>query len=85
VRVKILEAWSRGVPVVSTSIGCEGLNAQHGENIWIADDPEEFARAIVTLLRTPSEARRLAEAGRATIHAYHDYRMACRPLDVIYP
>ncbi len=85
VRVKILEAWSRGVPVVSTSIGCEGLKAQHGENLWIANSPEEFAHAIVTILRTPSEARRLSEAGKATIHAYYDYRMACRPLDVIYP
>lgn len=85
VRVKILEAWSRGIPVVSTPIGCEGLKAQHGENIWIADDPVEFARAIVTLLRTPSEARRLGEAGRAIVQAYYDYRTACRPLDAIYP
>lgn len=85
VRVKILEAWSRGVPVVSTSIGCEGLKAQHGENIWIADDPEEFAYAVVTLLRNPSEAHRLGEAGQRTIRSDYDYRIACRPLDIIYP
>lgn len=85
VRVKILEAWSRGVPVVSTSIGCEGLKARHGKNIWIADEPEEFARAIVTLLRDPREARRLGEAGLATVQTWYDYRIAYRALDEIYP
>ncbi len=85
VRVKILEAWSRGVPIVSTAIGCEGLQAYHRENIWIADEPEEFAQAVSALLRDPHEARRLGEAGRATVRASYDYRTACRPLDEIYP
>lgn len=85
IRVKILEAWSRGMPVVSTSIGCEGLIAHHGENIWIADDPEGFAQAVVAMLRCPEEARRIGEAGRETVRSLYDYRVACRPLDVVYP
>lgn len=85
IRVKILEAWSRGMPVVSTAIGCEGLRAHHGENIWIADDPEGFARAVIAMLRDPGEARRIGEAGRETVRAFYDYRVAYRPLDTIYP
>jgi glycosyltransferase involved in cell wall biosynthesis len=85
IRVKILEAWSRGMPVVSTAIGCEGLRAHHGENIWIADDPEGFARAVIAMLRDPGEARRIGEAGRETVRAFYDYRVAYRPLDAVYP
>ena len=47
VRVKILNAMAMGLPVVSTSVGAEGLEAVHGEHILIADTPEDFARAVV--------------------------------------
>jgi glycosyltransferase involved in cell wall biosynthesis len=73
------------MPVVSTAIGCEGLRAHHGENIWIADDPEGFARAVIAMLQDPGEARRIGEAGRETVRAFYDYRVAYRPLDAVYP
>lgn len=84
VRVKILEAWSRGVPVVSTSIGCEGLEVRSGENLWVADSAETFAAAILNLLRDPDLARRIAERGRRTLQEHYDYHHALRPLEQVY-
>ena len=49
-RLKILEAMSMGVPVVSTSVGAEGLGAENGMHLLIADTPQEFADAVVRLL-----------------------------------
>jgi glycosyltransferase involved in cell wall biosynthesis len=52
-RLKILEAMAMGTPVVSTSIGCEGLLVEPGEHLLVADTPEEFARAILLLFGDP--------------------------------
>lgn len=65
-RLKILNAWAMGKPVVSTAIGCEGLAAEDGENILIRDDPRSFASAIVTVLENDALRRRLADNGRET-------------------
>jgi glycosyltransferase involved in cell wall biosynthesis len=65
-RLKILDAWSMGKAVVSTSIGCEGLDAVDGENILIRDDPEGFAEAVVELLRMEKLRRRLGKNARET-------------------
>ena len=67
-RVKILDAWAMGKAVVSTAIGCEGLEASDGENLLVRDDPEAFADAVLRVLDDPtirlgleSHARRTAE------------------------
>src|SRR2546426_7043493 len=49
-RLKILNSWAMGKAVVSTSVGCEGLAAEAGENILIRDDPTDFANAILAVL-----------------------------------
>jgi glycosyltransferase involved in cell wall biosynthesis len=66
-RVKILDAMALGKAIVSTSVGCEGIQVTDGEDIFIADDPEGFAEKIVTLLKNDriritleKNARRLA-------------------------
>ncbi len=64
-RVKILEAWAAARAVVSTSLGAEGLPVCDGQQIAIADSPEEFAEAVSRLLASPGERRRLGCAGRA--------------------
>jgi len=63
-RIKILEAWALGVPVVSTSIGCEGLDGVDGEHLLVADTPQQFAHACVELLRSPARRETLVRAGR---------------------
>jgi glycosyltransferase involved in cell wall biosynthesis len=64
-RVKILEAWAAGRAVVSTAIGAEGLEARPGEQVALAEDAEEFASAVLSLLEADEERRRLGQAGRA--------------------
>jgi glycosyltransferase involved in cell wall biosynthesis len=65
-RLKILDAWAMGKPVVSTSIGCEGLGAVDGDNILIRDDPGEFADAVLSVLRDASLRDRIGRRGRET-------------------
>jgi glycosyltransferase involved in cell wall biosynthesis len=62
-RVKILEAWAAATPVVSTSLGAEGLS-EAGEHLVVADDPREFAAAVSRLLDSPADRRRIGIAGR---------------------
>ena len=66
-RVKIFDAWSWGLPVVSTTIGAEGIKSKDGEDILIADSPEKFADAILKLLQDRNYARNLAKAGRKSV------------------
>jgi glycosyltransferase involved in cell wall biosynthesis len=62
-RLKIFEAMAAGAPVVSTTIGAEGLGARDGDTISIADSPEDFAAACISLLDDAAERERLR--GRA--------------------
>lgn len=66
-RLKILEAWAHGVPVVSTTIGAEGLPAQDGEQLLIADDADGLAAACLRLLDDPALRERLRDRGLATV------------------
>jgi glycosyltransferase involved in cell wall biosynthesis len=62
-RIKVLEAFARGLPVVATSIGCEGLGARHGIELLVADTPGELAAACLRLLREPELAASIAAGG----------------------
>ncbi len=63
-RGKILEAMSMGLPIVTTSLGAEGVEAEDGRDMVIADDPEDFAAAVVRLLRDDDLCCRLGERAR---------------------
>src|SRR3954447_22865589 len=64
VRIKILEAWARGVPVVATPAALAGLEAEDGREALVARDASEFAQAIARLHQEPGLAAALVEAGR---------------------
>jgi glycosyltransferase involved in cell wall biosynthesis len=66
-RLKILEALASGRAVVSTSLGCEGLEVTHGRDILIADEPAAFAEAVLACARDPALRARLGAAGRALV------------------
>jgi hypothetical protein len=65
-RLKILDAWAMGKAVVSTSIGCEGLDAVDGENILIRDTPDGFADAVLQVLRDARLRGQLERNARRT-------------------
>jgi glycosyltransferase involved in cell wall biosynthesis len=60
---KIGEALSYGVPVVTTSIGAEGIGLTSGENAMIADDPEDFANKVLKVYRDTDLWHRLSDSG----------------------
>src|SRR5262245_4299697 len=66
-RLKILNSWAMGKPVVATSLGCEGLEAKDGSNILIRDDPRSFADAVVRLLTDRALREAIGTSGRATV------------------
>jgi len=67
IRIKILEALAMGKAVVSTRVGCEGINVESGRNISIADSPQMFAEATIELLRNSALRRKLGAEGRKLI------------------
>jgi glycosyltransferase involved in cell wall biosynthesis len=73
-RIKILEAGAAGKPVVSTSIGAEGLNLEHGKEILLADLPAEFARSVIQLLRDSARRDSIGTAARAAIVKHYSER-----------
>ena len=81
-RFKILEAWAAAAPVVSTSLGAEGLPARDGENILLADRAPEFAQAVSRLLRCSSIGKRLGMAGRRVLEQEFTWESACKKLDL---
>jgi len=62
-RLKILEAFSRKCPVISTAVGAYGLEVTHNKNILLEDAPQSFANQCIRLLREPTDGKSLAEAG----------------------
>lgn len=66
-RIKILEAWAHGIPVVSTTVGAYGLDTRHGHDLMIGDDPTAFATAVRTVLSDPALAAALATNGRCRV------------------
>jgi len=72
VRVKLLEAFAAGIPVVSTHVGAEGLARNDGEFCRLADDPAGFADRIAALLDDPKAAGEMARRARAEVEANWD-------------
>ena len=83
-RVKIIDAWSWGLPIVSTTIGAEGLAYRDGENLLLADAAETFAGAVVRILSDAELGQRLGAAGRATVEKCYDWRHVYGAWDTVY-
>ena len=73
-RLKILEAWAMAKPVLSTTVGAEGLPGRDGEHLGIADSPEHMARCALDLLADPARAERLGLAGRQLAEASFSWK-----------
>ncbi len=83
VRIKILEAWARGVPVIATPQAAGGLAAEDGKQLLLARDGGEFASALSHLADPEVEAS-LVEEGRRHLRRHHDFARVAERLEAIY-
>ena len=83
-RIKILDAWSMGLPVVCTTIAGEGLAVQPESNLLIADDESSYIKQVLRIIEDKSLASRLAEEGRKTVENRYSWRIIGRHLDNLY-
>jgi glycosyltransferase involved in cell wall biosynthesis len=83
-RIKILEAFRFGVPVVSTTVGAAGLHVKDGVHLLIADTPEEFSAACLRLLEDDRLARMLAENAFEWLRANHSLDRARSVLHALF-
>ena len=83
-RVKILNALSMGLPVVSTTVGAEGIAVQDGEHLLLADTPDAFAKAVLRLLKDPALGERLGAAGRRLMEEQYSWEAVGRTLLGVY-
>ncbi len=80
-RVKILEAMALGTPVISTSKGAEGLEVIHEQNILIADNPDDFAQAVLRLLNDEKLRAKLSANGRQLVKERYSWDICVRQLE----
>jgi sugar transferase (PEP-CTERM/EpsH1 system associated) len=83
-RLKILEAMALERPVISTTVGAEGLEIAPGADILIADDAQQFVNHIQLLLRSPETAELVGKAGRRLVTEKYDWRVCLGGLDRLY-
>jgi len=84
VRMKILHALALKRAIVTTSIGCEGLELTDGEHVWVADTAQEFADRVSTLLQDAAARRRLGEAGMRCVRTRYRWPDAAATLEALY-
>jgi glycosyltransferase involved in cell wall biosynthesis len=80
-RLKILEMWAAGIPVVSTRIGAEGLGAVDRCHLSLADRPGEFVASVSELLASASLRREIGQAGRARYLEFFTWESGWKRLD----
>ena len=83
-RVRILDAFARGLPMVTTTIGLEGIDAVPGEDILVADSAVDFAEAVIMLLQDPSTQTQLAQNGRRLAETRYDWESVLQKMDATY-
>jgi len=83
-RFKLLEALACACPVVSTALGCEGLDAINGQHMLIADTPRAFADAVLRLLTDSAYAAQLGAQGRAWVSAVHSWDRSAKLVSSAY-
>lgn len=83
-RIKILEALAYGRPVVSTSVGAEGINVQSGVHLIIADDPEGFSKACSLILEDDQLSANLCHAGTDLVKSHYSMSALERTITAAY-
>ncbi len=80
-RVRILEAFARGVPIVTTTVGLEGIEASIPQDVEVADTPQAFAVAVERLLLNAAEQEQMARNCRQVAEDRYDWRVILKKLE----
>jgi len=80
-RLKILEAMSYGIPVISTKIGAEGIDVVDGENIIIAESNSDFINAINRIYRNEIDVKNISDNARLLIETKYDWKIVSNNLE----
>lgn len=83
-RTKLLEAMAAGLPIVTTKVGIEGIEAAHDQEIFLVDSVEASVQALEWLLRSPADRERLGRAARRRAEERYDWDYCLRPLESLY-
>jgi glycosyltransferase involved in cell wall biosynthesis len=83
-RTKLLEAMGAGLPIVTTSIGIEGIDAKRGHDALLADDPSALVEAVLRLLGDTAARDRLGAGARRLAEERYDWSRCLAPLATLY-
>jgi sugar transferase (PEP-CTERM/EpsH1 system associated) len=83
-RLKLLEAMAMSKPVVATTVGAEGYPVADGRELVLANTPDEFAQAVVALLRSPVRREELGQNARAFVERQYDWHVIVPRLERVY-
>jgi glycosyltransferase involved in cell wall biosynthesis len=83
-RLKVLEAMAMGKAIVSTALGCEGFELEPGQELAIADTPEEFATTVLALLQDPDGRERMGREGHRYARSRYGWPMIVPLLEQVY-
>ncbi len=82
-RLKIYESMAAGVPVLSTTVGAEGLDVVNGETIALADTPEEFARLALELTRDSQARAKMSAAAREMVASRYSWSQVAQQFEAL--
>jgi polysaccharide biosynthesis protein PslH len=83
-RIKLLEAMAAGLPVVTTSKGCEGIEVENGRELLIADSADGFAAALLEIMEKPERGRAMAENARRLVMERYTWESAAKVMSKQY-
>lgn len=83
-RVRLLEAFARAMPAVTTTVGLEGIQATHRQEVLVADDPVSFAQETIRLLRDKGLQAQLSRNGRLLAENRYDWQVVLKQMDAVY-
>lgn len=84
IRGKILEGWSTGRAMVATPLACQGIQVIHGQNIMIAEEPDQFAMWTIALLQNPEYCKKLGWNGRKLVEEKYEWNILGRQMIRLY-
>ena len=81
---KLLQAMAMGTPVVTSSIAIQSLDVIDGEHLLVADEPQKFAEAVISLLNDKNLQNKLSVNARKYVEEHHDWNTSGLKLEAVY-